>query len=113
MNLPIIPGFFLKKEEEMIKRRLDFNGGKYENAATTSSCGSKEEEVKWEMRPGGMLVQQRSENFGASSPKLRIRVAYGALRYEIAAHSLATFGKTLYSVTLQFSRLPVVFAIAY
>ncbi|CAA3033122.1 BAG family molecular chaperone regulator 2-like [Olea europaea var. sylvestris] len=93
MNLPIIPGFFLKKEEEMIKRRLDFNGGKYENAATTSSCGSKEEEVKWEMRPGGMLVQQRSENFGAPPPKLRIRVAYGALRYEIAAHSLATFGE--------------------
>ncbi|CAI9773293.1 unnamed protein product [Fraxinus pennsylvanica] len=85
----------------MIKRRLNFNGGKSENAATTSSRGSKEEEVKCEMRPGGMLVQQRSGNFGVPSPKLRIRVAYGALRYEIAAHSLATFGELKKLLTVE------------
>ncbi|KAL2524417.1 BAG family molecular chaperone regulator 2 [Abeliophyllum distichum] len=90
----------------MIKRRLNFNGGKSENAATTSSSVSKEEEVKWEMRPGGMLVQQRSENSGAPSPNLRIRVAYGALRYEITANSQATFGEVKKLLTAEIGLQP-------
>ncbi|KAI3466853.1 hypothetical protein Pfo_023516 [Paulownia fortunei] len=78
----------------MMKRRLNFNRRRSEGAETTTSSTPKEEEVEWEMRPGGMLVQKRSENSGVIvSPNLRIRVAYGVLRYQISANSLSTFGE--------------------
>lgn len=78
----------------MMKRRLKFNGRRSEAAETTAAV--VEEEVEWEMRPGGMLVQKRSENCGAAvvaPPDLRIRVAYGAARFQISANSQSTFGK--------------------
>jgi len=46
------------------------------------------------MRPGGMLVQKRTVQTDASARNLRLRIAYGALRYEICVSSIATFGKT-------------------
>uniref|UniRef100_A0A5B6ZU16 Putative BAG family molecular chaperone regulator 3 n=1 Tax=Davidia involucrata TaxID=16924 RepID=A0A5B6ZU16_DAVIN len=75
----------------MIKRRLNFNGRMSDSSATTTT--SKEEEIDWEMRPGGMLVQKRSDNSDIPAPNLRIRVAYGAVRYEISVNSQATFGE--------------------
>ena len=62
---------------------------------TTSMPTIEEEEVEWEMRPGGMLVQKRSDNVKdlPAAPNVRLRVAYGALRYEISVNSSATFGK--------------------
>lgn len=77
----------------MIKRRLNFHGRNSENTSTTTSSSLKEEEVEWEMRPGGMLVQKRCENSDVPAPNLGVRVAYGALRYEILVNSQATFGK--------------------
>lgn len=79
----------------MIKRRLNFNSRRSEapEATTTSSSAPTEEDVEWEMRPGGMLVQKRIGNSGdAAVPNLRIRVAYGAVRYQISANSQSTFG---------------------
>ncbi|XP_043700087.1 BAG family molecular chaperone regulator 3-like [Telopea speciosissima] len=76
----------------MIRKRLSFNGGLSESSTTTTST-SKEEETKWEMRPGGMLVQQRCEKNDSSAPILGLRIAYGALRYEISINSQATFGE--------------------
>ncbi|KAL3851513.1 hypothetical protein ACJIZ3_013395 [Penstemon smallii] len=80
----------------MMKRRLNyFNGRKSEGAETTTSSHSKEDEVEWEMRPGGMLVQKRCHNSEliVAVPNLRIRVAYGALRYLISSNSQSTFGE--------------------
>ncbi|XP_042510132.1 BAG family molecular chaperone regulator 2-like [Macadamia integrifolia] len=75
----------------MIRKRLSFNGGLSESSTTTST--SKEEETKWEMRPGGMLVQKRGEKADFSAPILRLRISYGALRYEISINSQATIGE--------------------
>ncbi|CAN1227597.1 BAG family molecular chaperone regulator 3 [Linum grandiflorum] len=56
--------------------------------------GEGGDHVEWEMRPGGMLVQKRSEKSDAPPPRnLRIRVAYGALRYQILVNSQSTFGE--------------------
>ncbi|XP_002531057.3 BAG family molecular chaperone regulator 3 [Ricinus communis] len=54
----------------------------------------RDHEEEWEMRPGGMLVQKRNEKF-SSVPltTFRLRIAYGALRYEISVNSQATFGE--------------------
>ncbi|KAK2998856.1 hypothetical protein RJ639_023486 [Escallonia herrerae] len=81
----------------MIKRRLYFNGRAGESAAaavaTMSSALVRDEAVEWEMRPGGMLVQKRGQNVDDPAPSLRVRVAYGALRYEISVNSRSTFGE--------------------
>ncbi|WMV41535.1 hypothetical protein MTR67_034920 [Solanum verrucosum] len=54
----------------------------------------KEEVIEWEMRPGGMLVQRRSDNSDIPiAQNLRIRVAYDAARYDISINPHATFGK--------------------
>lgn len=72
-----------------MKRRFHFNATR--NGVQASD--PNEEEVEWEMRPGGMLVQKRSDNSQLiAPPNLRIRVAYGAARYQISANSQSTFG---------------------
>ncbi|KAM7505809.1 hypothetical protein LguiB_004713 [Lonicera macranthoides] len=77
----------------MIKRRLNFNGRVNQNSAMKTSSELKEEEVEWEMRPGGMLVQKRTDNLDIPAPNLLVRVVYGLLRYEISVNSRATFGE--------------------
>lgn len=62
-----------------------------DNSTTTSS--STDEEIEWERRPGGMLVQKRNEKNDAPVLNVRLRITYGALRYEISVNSQATFGK--------------------
>ncbi|KAM0948607.1 putative Ubiquitin-like domain, BAG domain, Ubiquitin-like domain superfamily [Dioscorea sansibarensis] len=49
---------------------------------------------RWEMRPGGMLVQMRSADpEAASSPHVRVRVTCGSSRYEFSvAPNATTFG---------------------
>lgn len=85
-----------------LKLRQLRRGGGPAAEATTLSRVAEEEEVEWEMRPGGMLVQKRSDDQKMNSdvvrrrpvvPNLRIRVAYGAFRYQIFVSSQATFGK--------------------
>ncbi|XP_059303937.1 BAG family molecular chaperone regulator 3-like [Lycium ferocissimum] len=78
----------------MMKKGLKFNGKKAESVVSTAAA-FKEEVIEWEMRPGGMLVQRRSDNSDdvAITQNLRIRVAYGAARYEISVNPHATFGE--------------------
>ncbi|XP_011014081.1 PREDICTED: BAG family molecular chaperone regulator 1-like [Populus euphratica] len=63
--------------------------------AMSTSCRDHEDEIEWEMRPGGMLVQKRNEKDDGVPPPLnvRLRVLYGVLRYEISVNSQATFGE--------------------
>ncbi|XP_043688053.1 BAG family molecular chaperone regulator 2-like [Telopea speciosissima] len=78
----------------MRKKRMSFNGRLSESTTTpTTSSTYKEEEIEWEMRPGGMLVQKRCEKSKSSAPILRLRIAYGALRYEMSINSQSTFGE--------------------
>ncbi|KAG6429524.1 hypothetical protein SASPL_107576 [Salvia splendens] len=62
----------------------DFNGGR----------GAEKE---WEMRPGGMLVQKRTDGGEESRvpppPNIRVRVKYGSLYHEIRISSQSTFGE--------------------
>lgn len=83
-----------------MKRKLKFNGKKAENVDRTRSTRAadlKEEVIEWEMRPGGMLVQRRSDNSNVPIiQNLQIRVAYGAARYEMVVNPHATFGKFVF-----------------
>ncbi|KAG6422586.1 hypothetical protein SASPL_119164 [Salvia splendens] len=51
---------------------------------------------EWELRPGGMLVQKRTdggENRVPLPPPIRVRVKYGSVSHEIRISSQATFGE--------------------
>ncbi|GER48906.1 BCL-2-associated athanogene 3 [Striga asiatica] len=85
----------------MMRRGLNFvrnsrrsNEGA-ETTTSSSSSSAKDDGAAWEMRPGGMLVQKRGEASANDSPppNLRLRVAHGAVRYQISASSLSTFGE--------------------
>ncbi|KAK1304517.1 BAG family molecular chaperone regulator 3 [Acorus calamus] len=55
-----------------------------------------EAKIEWEVRPGGMLVQKRTDSAAeaaAAKPNLRVRVVHGAARYEISVNSQSTFGE--------------------
>ncbi|KAF9620384.1 hypothetical protein IFM89_011757 [Coptis chinensis] len=60
-----------------------------------SESSTKEEEIEWEMRPGGMLVQKRCGTTSdiTAPPPLSVRIVYGAFRYEISINSQASFGE--------------------
>ena len=76
-----------------MKRKSNLYGRMSESSNNMSlSSTSIEEEIEWEMRPGGMLVQKRTQNADVSAPYIRLYVAYGAVRYEISVNSRATFG---------------------
>ncbi|KZV58481.1 BAG family molecular chaperone regulator 1 [Dorcoceras hygrometricum] len=52
-------------------------------------------EKAWELRPGGMLVQKRTEedNNSVPPPIIRVRVKYGSIYHEMRISSQATFGE--------------------
>ncbi|OVA02752.1 Ubiquitin domain [Macleaya cordata] len=50
------------------------------------------EEIDWELRPGGMLVQKRDDGVGTSGPMIKLRVSHGSYQHEISVPAQATFG---------------------
>ncbi|XP_068668467.1 BAG family molecular chaperone regulator 4-like [Aristolochia californica] len=50
------------------------------------------EQVDWELRPGGMLVQKRDDGLGGSGSKITIKVSHGSYQHEISVPAQATFG---------------------
>ena len=68
-----------------------------------SGCGEGGD-VSWEKRPGGMLVQTGRSDYVSPPPRLiRVRVSYGAARYEVSVASQATFGMLRSRVPCLFS----------
>ncbi|KAL3647377.1 hypothetical protein CASFOL_008345 [Castilleja foliolosa] len=53
------------------------------------------DEKKWELRPGGMLVQTRTDvdQVRVPAPTIRVRVKHGSIYHEIRIGSQATFGE--------------------
>ncbi|KAL0317745.1 UNVERIFIED_CONTAM: BAG family molecular chaperone regulator 1 [Sesamum angustifolium] len=52
-------------------------------------------EKEWELRPGGMLVQKRTDTDQnrVPPPTIRVRVKYGSIYHELRINSQATFGE--------------------
>lgn len=53
---------------------------------------SENEQIDWELRPGGMLVQKRDDGGGASGPMIKIKVSHGTYQHDISVPAQATFG---------------------
>ncbi|KAH6783891.1 BCL-2-associated athanogene 3 [Perilla frutescens var. hirtella] len=60
-----------------------------------SNGGGGGGEKVWELRPGGMLVQKRTDvdQNRVAPPTIRVRVKYGSIYHEINISSQATFGE--------------------
>ncbi|KAF8006077.1 hypothetical protein BT93_K0392 [Corymbia citriodora subsp. variegata] len=74
------------------------SGRPQRDAAEVGSEKDKNE-IDWEMRPSGMLVQRREEEgaacdgAGGNGPVVKINVSYGSSQHEIFAPSRSTFGE--------------------
>lgn len=71
--------------------------------AAVSSPDDMNDEIDWELRPGGMLVQKRDDvvvadddEGGAASrgPTIKITVSHGPARHELHLPAQSTFGKS-------------------
>ena len=61
--------------------------------------GHSNEEIEWEVRPGGMLVQKRDDNgedhlHGGGGPTINIRVVHGSNQMDLVVPSQSTFGNS-------------------
>lgn len=76
---------------------------KTSNHPKGSPVGPQSDEIDWEMRPGGMLVQMRDDadagtggaGAGAASsrgPMIKIKVSHGPAHYELSVPAHSTFG---------------------
>ncbi|CAN6850821.1 hypothetical protein Bca4012_053053 [Brassica carinata] len=55
----------------------------------TTAAGDGE----WELRPGGMVVQRRTDDSSNVPHDIRVRVKYGSVHHEISINSQSTFGE--------------------
>jgi hypothetical protein len=60
--------------------------------------GGRSGEGEWEVRPGGMLVQQRRD--AQDGPTVRLRVSHGPTLREVIVPAQATFGTLASSIRL-------------
>ncbi|KAG8374855.1 hypothetical protein BUALT_Bualt10G0039000 [Buddleja alternifolia] len=58
-----------------------------------SARGGFEAAAGWEVRPGGMLVQQRTSDSNHNSNNIKVKVKYGSCYHELIITSHASFGE--------------------
>lgn len=68
--------------------------------SNNNNSSSSNYEIKWELRPGGMLVQKRQESIGEDL--ISIRVSTFAHFHDLSIEATSTFGKFLVSQHLCF-----------
>lgn len=56
------------------------------------SENKRSEDIGWELRPGGMLVQKRVDGALSSGPMIKIKVSHGSYQHEINIPAQSTFG---------------------
>ncbi|EYU34767.1 hypothetical protein ABFS82_11G133300 [Erythranthe guttata] len=69
--------------------KLGSGGGGGGGAATHVGGG----EIKWELRPGGMLVQKRESNENSGEVMITIRVSTVSKWHDISVQPTSTFGE--------------------
>ncbi|KAL2556023.1 BAG family molecular chaperone regulator 3 [Forsythia ovata] len=79
----------------MIRMKTQNNGVPHVNGGSVTAGRGGSNPNEWELRPGGMLVQKRTDTDQnhAPPPTIRLRVKYGSSYHEIYISSQATFGE--------------------
>ncbi|CAH2043905.1 unnamed protein product [Thlaspi arvense] len=60
---------------------------------TTTTSATTAGDGEWELRPGGMVVQRRTDHSSNVPRIIRVRVKYGSVHHEISINSQSTFGE--------------------
>ncbi|XP_052198047.1 BAG family molecular chaperone regulator 2-like [Diospyros lotus] len=82
-----------EKRERMMKlrsKRFSRSNSKLGVGGEGKSCGG---EIKWELRPGGMLVQKRESGEGEKEPPITVRVSTVSQCHDITIQATSTFGE--------------------
>ncbi|XP_020210689.1 BAG family molecular chaperone regulator 2 [Cajanus cajan] len=76
-------------------KRFSRSSSKVGKAASPGEkdCKSVVGEIKWELRPGGMLVQKRESNQGVGEGMITIRVSTVSQWHDISVDATSTFGE--------------------
>ncbi|XP_027359495.1 BAG family molecular chaperone regulator 2-like [Abrus precatorius] len=78
-------------------KRFSRSSSKIANGSKASSPPGKDctsiGEIKWELRPGGMLVQKRESNQSAGEGIITIRVSTVSHWHDISIDATSTFGE--------------------
>lgn len=80
----------MNKDVVRMKRNTAAGNRTLLSPAKNGDGGGSEAAAGWEVRPGGMLVQQRSSDFNQS-------VKYGSSHHEVYINSQATLGMYIYT----------------
>lgn len=83
------------RSKKFIRGSFKF-GGSSNRSEKGSSCnggGNNISEIKWELRPGGMLVQKRESGDSSVGELISIRVSTVSQWHDISIEATSTFGK--------------------
>ncbi|KAH9309416.1 hypothetical protein KI387_037327 [Taxus chinensis] len=58
----------------------------------SGSAEEKGDNIEWELRPGGMLVQRRDDGATPAGPMIKVKVSHGSYQHEVSIPAQATFG---------------------
>ncbi|GMP85959.1 hypothetical protein CsSME_00038929 [Camellia sinensis var. sinensis] len=78
---------------------------------TVAENRNNNEEIEWEVRPGGMLVQKREDNeddhlHGDGGPTIKVKVVHGSNQLDLFVPSQSTFGDLKRCIAQQTSLEP-------
>lgn len=73
--------------------KLRPGGATHGDGEGCKSCGMLTSEIKWELRPGGMLVQKRECKESAGEGVITIRISTVSQWHDISVQATSTFGK--------------------
>ncbi|XP_011623045.1 BAG family molecular chaperone regulator 4 isoform X2 [Amborella trichopoda] len=65
---------------------------KWNSKGNVAERNGRNEEIEWEMRPGGMLVQKRDDGVSSSGPMIKIKLSHGSYQHDISVPAHSTFG---------------------
>uniref|UniRef100_A0A1D1Z574 BAG family molecular chaperone regulator 2 n=1 Tax=Anthurium amnicola TaxID=1678845 RepID=A0A1D1Z574_9ARAE len=73
-------------------RKLFKNSSKHGSVRSGGGVGVGGD-IKWELRPGGMLVQKREDGVGAGGEVITVRVCAGSQWHDVSIDATSTFGE--------------------
>ena len=90
------------------KKYFGRSSSKLSNSASNKLKGADQKEfggnniaeIKWELRPGGMLVQRRESGQSVGEGLISIRVSTVSQWHDISIESTSTFGKYIFLISL-------------
>ncbi|RDY12892.1 BAG family molecular chaperone regulator 2 [Mucuna pruriens] len=96
----------IKLRSKRFSRSISKLGNGSKAASPEKECRSMSE-IKWELRPGGMLVQKRESNQSAGEGVITIRVSTVSQWHDISIDATSTFGELKMILSLVTSLEPI------